>query len=70
MKIDWTQILTAKNRATAAREAATAARRVDAKAYLAYTDSLVLRAIELGEAVPTELATQRAVARDAAREQK
>lgn len=70
MNIDWSKLVTAEDKTAAAKEAATAARRVDAKAYLAYTDSLVLRAIELGEAVPTELATQRAVARDAAREQK
>jgi len=63
MTIDWTKLVTAADKTAAARDAETSAGRLEAKAYLAETDWQVLRAIELGEAVPTELAAQRAAAR-------
>ena len=63
MKIDWTQLVTAADKTAAARDAEAAARRLEAREYLAETDWQVLRSIELGEAVPTELAAQRAAAR-------
>ena len=63
MKIDWTKLVTAADKTATAAKAKTDAIRLEARAYLAETDWRVLRAVELGEAVPAELATQRAAAR-------
>jgi len=60
MKIDFTQVITAKDQANAAALEAT---RTEARAYLQDTDWYVTRRIETGSIVPREVGEKRAAAR-------
>ncbi len=63
MSIDWSQLVTAEDKAALAENAAIEAENVKARAYLASTDWYVIRLQETGQAVPDEVLNLRAEAR-------
>lgn len=63
MQIDLTQLITAEDKAAAAAAGAAAREHATARAYLAETDWMVVRAAETGKPVPADVADQRAQAR-------
>jgi hypothetical protein len=63
MTIDLTQLITAADKASLAREAADAGARAEAEAYLAGTDWMVLRAAETGQPLTDAFRKARAAAR-------
>lgn len=63
-KIDFSQLVTAEDKAAQEQAAATEAIRSAARAYLAETDWYVTRQIETGKAVPKAIAKKRKAARE------